>query len=373
MSTFFRLFFLIVLFSCHKILAQETLTNESIVAMQQAKLSRSLIEDKIRTSPNKFDLSTIGLLRLKTERVPDALIDVMLSVATHRDVLHNNDIVNLYQGGISRPIITRKIQDTKTDFDLSTSGLIQLKTAKIPEPIVRLMMNPSPAASSVEPAPAVAATPANKTISRTAFSKETTPETATHPGNLPVPTLATFPEPGIFYEEFRKKGEYMELESTTTNMAKSGSFGEALLGGYTNGASGSTQRVGLANKSSNFVIDDIRPVFYFRFNDTRKQMDDVAEGFWSGVSSPNEFVLIKANTSGRGRQITVGRSSAYTSERGVTGNTVPFRFKKIATGLYRVYFEQNVPAGEYVFFYNKGSEQSSSIKVYDFSQRSKEK
>ena len=214
----------------------------------------------------------------------------------------------------------------------------------------RSLVRPASAPTAAAPAPALSA-PA-------------------HP-DLPVPSLSVFPEAGIYYEEYRKKADYVQLESTTTNMAKSGSFGEAVLQSYTGGTSGSTQRVGLANKTANFVIEDKRPVFYFKFSDTRKQMDDVAEGFWSGVSSPNEFVLIKASTSGRGRQITIGRESAYTSERGVGGNTLPFRFKKVAPGVYRVYFEQDVPMGEYVFFYNKGSEQSSSIKVYDFSQRTK--
>ena len=364
MKTVSRLLFLIVFFSSQKILAQETLTNQSIVAMQQAKLSRSLIEDKIRTSPNKFDLSTIGLLSLKTERIPDFLIDAMLSVATHRDVLHNNDIVNLCQGGISRTIIARKIQNTKTDFDLSTNGLIQLKTAKVPEPIVKLMMNPTDAATTS------ATPPASKPLPLFASAKTKT-ETSNRPENLPIPTADNFPEPGIYYEDYQKKPEYIQLESTTTNMAKSGTFGEAVLRGYTGGAGSSTQRVGLANKSANFIIEDTRPVFYFKFSDTRKQIDDVNEGFGSGVSSPNEFVLIKANTSGRGRQIIIGRESLYTSERGVSGNTLPFRFKKIAPGLYRVYFEQDVKAGEYVFFYNKGSEQSSSIKVFDFSQQAR--
>ncbi len=350
--------------------AQETLTNQSIVAMQQAKLSRSLILDKISTSPNAFDLSTNGLLSLKVENVPDALIEAMLSVTSSKDIMRNNDVIYLQQGGIARTIISQKIQGTKTDFDLSTSGLIQLKTAKVPESIVKLMMSPAPAPST-EPAPAAP----RKGVLSSILVKEKSPAAApsARPASLPVPTLTSFPEPGIFYEDFTKKGEYPQLESTTTNMAKSGSFGEAILRGYTNGAGASTQRVGLANKSANFVIDDPLPVFYFRFSETRKQMDDVAEGFGSGVSSPNEFVLIKASTSGRGRQITIGRESLYTSERGVSGNTIPFRFKKLSAGLYRVYFEQSVPEGEYVFFYNKGSEQSSSIKVYDFSQRGKAK
>ena len=46
--------------------AQEVLTNESVVALKKAGLSDPLILTKIRTSPAKFDVSTKGLIALKS-------------------------------------------------------------------------------------------------------------------------------------------------------------------------------------------------------------------------------------------------------------------------------------------------------------------
>jgi len=69
----------------------------------------------------------------------------------------------------------------------------------------------------------------------------------------------------------------------------------------------------------------------------------------------------------RGREITIGKSSAYTRETGFSTDAIQFRYKKISNELYKVYFDGDVPAGEYAFFYNKGSEFRSSLKVYDFS------
>jgi hypothetical protein len=69
----------------------------------------------------------------------------------------------------------------------------------------------------------------------------------------------------------------------------------------------------------------------------------------------------------KGRQITIGRHTAFTNESGFSKGTIPFKFKKISGEMYRVYFEKDLPAGEYAFYYNKGSVQAASLKLYDFS------
>ncbi|RYC70054.1 hypothetical protein [Spirosoma sordidisoli] len=360
---FYHFFFILVCVGSES-WAQEVIKNQSVIAMVQAKIDRELIVGKISGSACQFDLTTKGVIELKQATVPDLIISTMIQSSAPLPTVRNRDIIDLYSAKVSRDIITKMIMSSKTDFDLSPGGLIELKTAKVPDGIVKLMMNPVPTASKeASPKEGGRSTPTKKEES-VANTK------STRPVDLPVPVLTDFPETGIYYEEYKAKGEYLQLDPTTTNLSKSGSVYESLLNFRTGGLSGTTQRVGLANKSANFIIEDNRrPVFYFVFGQTRKEIDDVAESTWRGVSSPNEFVLVKANVSSRGRQISIGRQSAVTSESGIRATTIPFRYKKLATGLYKVYFEEDVPAGEYVFFYNKGSEQGSSIKVYDFSLR----
>jgi hypothetical protein len=57
--------------------AQEVLTNDSVVTMVKAGLSESVIVQKIRTSPHKFDTSTAALIQLKNAGVPDRVIEAM--------------------------------------------------------------------------------------------------------------------------------------------------------------------------------------------------------------------------------------------------------------------------------------------------------
>ncbi len=56
------------------------LTNESIITLQGAGLSKDVILAKIKSSKCNFDLSTNGLLELKKANVPNDVITAMLSI-----------------------------------------------------------------------------------------------------------------------------------------------------------------------------------------------------------------------------------------------------------------------------------------------------
>lgn len=353
-----KIFFLTIFlygYGCIGINAQETLTNQSIISLSQAKISKELIIDKIKASKCQFSMNTSGMIELAKASVKDQVIDAMMLATSQLPIVRNQDVVDMYNGKVPKDVITKKIQYSDCDFSTTTEAMIQLKVAKIPEQLVKVMMEPKRAA---------------KQSSNPNLIAGTLPP---HPDNLPTPSKGQFHEPGIYYEEYSKKPiRYEQLEPTTTNNTKRGSVGEAAASSAVSRVSGmgdmvgTKERVGLTNPSANFVIEDNRPVFYMVFDgNTRKIMDDTHD-YW-GAASPNEFVLLRVKASNRGREFVVGRQSDYTSETGFAEGAVPFRFKKISNTLYKIYFEQDISAAEYAFFYNKGSSQSSSIKLFDFS------
>ncbi|MBO0950909.1 hypothetical protein [Fibrella forsythiae] len=349
-------FFVYFCLFCRLCNAQEVLKNQNIITLVKAKIDRGLILDKIKASPSQFNMSTNGLVELRQAVVPDAIVDAMLLASSPLPTLRNQDIIDMYQGGVSRDVITKKIQYSETSFSLSTDDIVALKTARVPDQLVKVMMIPKRAQQqSTNPNLIAGALPE-------------------HPETLPIAARSRFAEPGIYYEEYKTpKPQYVQLEPTTTNQTKTGSVGESVAGQLTGGITGTSRRVGLANKSANMVVEDNRPVFYLVFSGGRKVMNEVAESVFDGVASPNDFVLLRTKVSGRGREFSVGNQSAYTSETGFAAGSVPFRFKKISAQLYKVYFEQDVAAGEYAFLYNKGSEFTSSLKIYDFSLRNNTK
>lgn len=62
--------------------AQETLTNQSVVEMVKAGLAERVIIAKIRTSPTNFDTSTDALIALKKNGVPEKVIEAIMSPAS---------------------------------------------------------------------------------------------------------------------------------------------------------------------------------------------------------------------------------------------------------------------------------------------------
>ncbi|MBO0929813.1 hypothetical protein [Fibrella aquatilis] len=131
--------------------AQEVLTNQSVIAMYQAKVARPLIADKINVGRSKFDMTTNGLLELKSADVPESIMETMLSLTHPTDILTNDDVIRLYQAKLGRRLITQKIQAGPTRFDVSTDGMIQLKMANVPEGIIKIMMTSGGTALTSKP------------------------------------------------------------------------------------------------------------------------------------------------------------------------------------------------------------------------------
>lgn len=96
-SAFTLLFVLIFVAVSPRVLAQnsrneETLTNDSVVVMTKAGLSQAIIINQIRSSKTNFNLSTAELMRLKRERVADAVIEAMQQAAAPKAPAGTNGV-----------------------------------------------------------------------------------------------------------------------------------------------------------------------------------------------------------------------------------------------------------------------------------------
>lgn len=344
--------FLLVVFFCVLALntkAQETLTNQSIISLVTAKVSNTIITSKIKSSANNFDLSTSGMTELKNQKVSESIMEEMIMASKKLPPMKNEDVIALFKNKIGKNTILKKMSLSACNFDTGTDALIALKNAGVPESITKVMMNPNSSAGATESSPLIST------------------NLKDHPQDLTPPSkLST---PGIYYEQFIPKQDYVMVEPTTTNQTKKGGFGQSVANHYSGGISGITSRVGLSGANSSTTIEDKRPVFYFYLNMDAKDISQAIESKYDGVASPKDFVLVKATQTKRGREIEIARKSAFTEEKGFAKGTVEFKIKKVSDRLYKVYFEEDVPAGEYAFYYNKSSEERSQYKLYDFSLR----
>lgn len=126
--------------------APEVLTNESIIQMFVGKVPKDLILTKIKTTKSTFDITPAGLIALNTSKVPNDVTKLMMTTAAasagegQKEVLNNEGILKLVAGQLSKDIIITKIHMSKPDYDLTTSGLINLNQNKVSQDIIKAMM-----------------------------------------------------------------------------------------------------------------------------------------------------------------------------------------------------------------------------------------
>lgn len=193
------LLFLIAFVTIHR-QTQEVLTNQSILALDQARVSRSLIVEKINSSTCRFDVSTPGLMSLKTANLPESIMETMLAVTRPTDVMHNEEVIRLYQAGLSRGLIIKKIQAGTTQFNVTTNGVIQLKTAKVPEQIIKVMMT-----GGTSPSPTNAKSGAKAQSSLIRAKNASTPQETAKTAMTATGSTVSAPDCDTWSDKFTKK------------------------------------------------------------------------------------------------------------------------------------------------------------------------
>jgi hypothetical protein len=89
-------------------------------------------------------------MRLHWLTVLPVLLLVAASAAAN-ETLDNEVVTRLVKAGLSADVIVLKIEQSEGRFDVSADGLIALKTAGVPDAVLKAMLLKSPAAAAVTP------------------------------------------------------------------------------------------------------------------------------------------------------------------------------------------------------------------------------
>lgn len=251
------------------------------------------------------------------------------------DVLTNEVIIGMFSKGLPASIINSRLKTAKNTFDISTEALVKLTENKIPEDIVNAMIDaagdPSRHFVKIDP-------------------------------NNPM----DMHESGIYY--IKKSGgatEIVPLEPTVYSQSKSGG---GLVSSLTYGITKVKVGVTLDGTSSHRQIEEQKPEFYFYFDLTKNSLNQASNWWFSTATSPNEFILVNFTVKKRSRDVETGSANILGSSTGVADkNKIPFKFDKIAPGIYKVYFDKPI-SGEFCFMYAGSVPQGFEAinKVYDF-------
>jgi hypothetical protein len=246
----------------------------------------------------------------------------------------NKEVVEMVGLGLSDDVIVEKIRTApETKFDTSLEALKELKAAKVPDSVIKAMINPrAPAVVAAVAAPAPAAVVAKDP-------------------NLPPK------EVGVYWKNVEK---FIFIEGQMVSQAQ---IGGRAAHYFTYGVKSKHWNAYLSGKESRNKVKDNRPVFYFY----------VPEG-----NSANDYTLLKLDQKSDRRQFEVGSIGGWTGQKsGVReGNTKGFDAERVASRTYKVTLAQELPPGEYGFFMGTGQQMAMSDKeaggssqgrIYDFS------
>ena len=241
----------------------------------------------------------------------------------------NQDVTDLVALGLSDDVVVDKIHAAGvTDFDTSLDALRALKTARVSDAVIRVMINPHPAPVAGAIPAAVSSTPVN-----------------TNPNDPNAPH-----DPGIYmYSKGRDGVQMTMLEPTVYSQGKSGGvFASAMTYGIAKVKWKAVVRGAHANAKSS----DSSMVFYFYFEESNAGLSHASFG---GTTTPNEFTLLKFDDKKDSRETVVMKMNAFGSSSGTDekANT-GFSFTKLKPGVYRVVPSTLLVPGEYCFLSSSG-------------------
>jgi hypothetical protein len=132
----------------------EILTNDSIVQMAAGKVPKDVMLAKIHSTGNTFDVTANGLVTLTKSKLDRDVINAMIEAKTDsKEILTNEAVVVMVTGNVAKDVILFKIHSTKSKFDLTAGGLVGLTQSKVPQDIVKAMLNVATSAPPPEPEP----------------------------------------------------------------------------------------------------------------------------------------------------------------------------------------------------------------------------
>lgn len=132
----------------------EVLSNDSIVQMVAGKVPKDVILAKIHSTSNTFDITANGLVNLTKSKLDKGIINAMIEAkADTKEVLTNDAVVVMVTGNVAKDVILFKIHSTRSKFDLTAGGLVGLTQNKVPQDIVKAMLNVAASAPAPEPEP----------------------------------------------------------------------------------------------------------------------------------------------------------------------------------------------------------------------------
>ncbi|MCS6875215.1 MAG: hypothetical protein N2Z23_08560 [Pyrinomonadaceae bacterium] len=268
-----------------------------------------------------------------------AFFALSILTAFAQEVIRNQDVIALVKAGLSETVVIEKIKNSKTDFDLSTNALIELKKNGVTDKIVAAMFASKSGSES-------------QTFTINSESNQARKEDPNDP--------LTPRDYGIYlYEEKNGTKRMTQLLPVIAKARVGGGLTAAIV---PFGLGKVKHKAAIPGKTAKVVVDTPNPVFYF-------YLYSQSGGFHTaGVPAyPTEFTLVKFHIRSDKREVSTGEANAYGAKVGVSGEyVVEFDYESLGKGIFKVTPKKPLENGEYAF-YLPDTGVGAGARFFDFS------
>lgn len=256
------------------------------------------------------------------------------------ETLDNSTVIALVQAGLGPEAVIAKINNSRGQYDTSTSALIQLKRGGVPDGVIAAMLGRSN----------------SRTVSNAIADNSSADPLIPH-------------APGIYLLDQNGAGRMIRIDPTVSNQVKTGGIlGYAL----TSGLASIKMKSIIPNAVARVHAQTRRPVFYFYFNQASAMatFSEFGNSFGLAATSPNEFSLVRFDEKKDHREAAVGSFSIGGMKTGISDKArVSFSYDDAAPGVFRVTPSVELAPGQYGFVYSMGagSGMGTIARIFDFS------
>lgn len=243
------------------------------------------------------------------------------------DTFDNESVVALAAAGVGDAVLLAKIGSLPCSYDVSTEQIIRLKKAGVTNAVITAMVTRCSGAARAQGAEASSSDPLVR----------------------------------------RPAGLYIQAgegEGATIRVIRPSNAGGARLTGNGSLLFPNTARLAIANPSAQTTAATNRPVFYFYFDASDRKTGDFGTSASAAAQSPSEFSLVRFETQGGQRQMTIGKATPFKTTIGLDpAHVLPFSTSEIGDSIFRVEPDAPLPPGQYGFVLRAGSD---AYRIYDF-------
>lgn len=269
-------------------------------------------------------------------KAPQQLPPAPASGGGSSETLNNATIISLIKAGLGPEAVIAKINASNGSYDTSTSSLIQLKQAEVPDAVIAAVLRRS-----------------SSPVLSNAVADNSSPN--------PLDPHA----PGIYLLDQRGAGRMTRIDPTLSNQLKT-----ANIWGYafTSGISSMKMKAVIPNSSARVQSSSRRPTFYFYFTQSGPlaSVSQFGTAFTLMATSPNEFSLLRLEQKRDRREASVGSVGVFSGVKsGIADKArVSFTYEDVAPGVFKVTPNADLTPGQYGFVHSVTP--GAGARVFDF-------